>query len=53
MAGSYIGYDLGINEIVTRQDIGEVSEIELAVSQQGVTDSDLSSSTWNDVYTID
>jgi hypothetical protein len=53
MAGSYIGYDLGINEIVTRQDIGEVSEIELAVSQQGVTDSDLSSSTWNDVHTID
>lgn len=53
MAGSYIGYDLGINEIVTRQDIGEVSEIELAVSQQGITDGDLSSSTWNDVHTID
>ena len=53
MAGSYIGYDLGINEIVTRQDIGEVSEIELAVSQQGITDADLSSSTWNDVHTID
>lgn len=53
MAGSYIGYDLGINEVVTRQDIGEVSEIELAVSQQGVTDSDLSASTWTDVHTID
>jgi hypothetical protein len=53
MAGSYIGYDLGINEVVTRQDIGEVSEIELAVSQQGITDSDLSASTWTDVHTID
>lgn len=53
MAGAYIGYDLGINEIVTRQDIGEVSEIELAVSQQGVTDTNLNNSTWTDVYTVD
>jgi hypothetical protein len=53
MAGSYIGYDLGINEIVTRQDIGEVSEIELAVSQQGITDQDLETVTLNQTHTID
>ena len=53
LCGAYVGYDLGINEVVTRQDIGEIQEIEFSVSQQGVTDSDLSSSTWTETHTID
>lgn len=52
LAGGYVGYTLGINEVVTRQDIGEIENIELAVSQQGVTDTDLSSSTWNQIHTV-
>ena len=53
LAGGYVGYTLGINEVVTRQDIGEIQSIELAVSQQGVTDTDLSSSTWNQIHTVE
>jgi hypothetical protein len=53
LCGAYVGYDLGINEVVTRQDIGEIQEIEFSVSQQGVTDSNLSSSTWTETHTID
>jgi hypothetical protein len=53
MCGAYIGYDLGINEVVSRQDIGEIQEIELSVSQQGVTDANLSSSTWTETHTIE
>lgn len=53
LCGGYVGYNLGINEIVTRQDIGEIQEIEFAVSQQSVTDADVSSSTWTDTHTID
>jgi len=52
LCGGYVGYDLGIDEIVKRQDIGEISEIELAVSQQGPTDSNLDNSDWTDVHTI-
>ena len=53
LAGGYVGYTLGINEVVTRQDIGEIQSIELAVSQQGVTDTNLSSSTWNQIHTVE
>jgi len=52
LCGSYIGYDLSINEVVTRQDIGEVSEIEYAISQQPLTDSNLLASTWTDTHTV-
>lgn len=52
LCGGYVGYTLGINEVVTRQDIGEIENIELAVSQQGVTDTDLTNSTWNQVHTV-
>lgn len=53
LCGGYVGYNLGINEIVTRQDIGQIQEIEFAVSQQGATDTDISSSTWTDTHTVD
>lgn len=53
LCGGYVGYNLGINEVVTRQAIGEISEIELAVSQQGPTDQDLSTSTWTNLHTIE
>jgi len=53
LCGGYVGYNLGINEIVTRQDIGEIQEIEYAISQQGTTDTDLNDSTWTDKYTVD
>lgn len=53
LCGGYVGYNLGINEIVTRQDIGQIQEIEFAVSQQGFTDTDISSSTWTDTHTVD
>lgn len=53
LCGGYVGYNLGINEVVTRQDIGQISEIELAVSQQGVADTNLSTSVWTDTHTID
>lgn len=46
LAGSYIGYTLIINEIVSRQDIGSVAEIQLATLNQGLTDSDLKSADW-------
>jgi hypothetical protein len=36
LAGSYISYTLQIDEIVTREPIGEVAEIELEVTQTGV-----------------
>lgn len=52
LCGGYVGYDLGIDEIVKRQDIGEISEIELAVSQQGPTDQNLADSDWTEVHTI-
>lgn len=53
LCGAYVGYDLGINEVVSRQDIGEIQEIELSVSQQGLTDIDLSVSTQYETHTID
>ena len=53
LAGGYVCYKIGINEVVTRQDIGEIQSIELAVSQQGVTDTNLSSSTWNQIHTVE
>ena len=51
MAGSYLGYELSINEIVTRTDIFQPTqqnpaEIQLQVRQQGPTDTDLSASNW-------
>jgi hypothetical protein len=36
LAGSYISYTLQIDEIVTREPIGEVAEIDLEVTQTGV-----------------
>jgi len=53
LCGAYVGYDLGINEVVTRQDIGEISEIELSISQQGVTDTNLLVSSGFETHTID
>lgn len=53
LCGAYVGYDLGINEVVTRQDIGEIQEIQLSVSQQGVTDDNLSVSSNYETHTID
>ena len=53
LCGGYVGYTLGINEVVTRQDIGEIESIELAVSQQGVSDNDLTNSTWNQIHTVE
>jgi len=53
LCGGYVGYTLGINEVVTRQDIGEISEIELAISQQGVTDQNLNTSTWTNTYSVE
>lgn len=52
MAGSYLGYELSINEIVTRTDIFQPTQenptdIQLRVKQQGVTDTDLSASNWS------
>lgn len=53
LCGAYVGYDLGINEVVTRQDIGEISEIELSISQQGVTDTNLLVSSGFEAHTVD
>lgn len=52
MAGSYLGYELSINEIVTRTDIfqpteANPAEIQLQVRQQGPTDTDLAASNWS------
>ncbi len=52
MAGSYLGYELSINEIVTRTDIFQPTQqnpnnIQLQVKQQSVTDTDLSASNWS------
>lgn len=52
MAGSYISYELSINEIVTRSDIfhpttANPTDITLDVKQQGPTDSNLSVANWS------
>ena len=52
MAGSYIGYEMSINEIVTRADIFQPTsqnptDISLEVLQQGVTDTNLSTANWS------
>lgn len=52
MAGSYISYELSINEIVTRSDIfhptrANPTDISLDVKQQGPTDSNLSVANWS------
>jgi hypothetical protein len=46
LAGSYVGYTLIINEVVTRQDIGEVAVIELSALNQPLTDTDLDTADW-------
>jgi hypothetical protein len=53
LCGGYVGYNLGINEIVTRQDIGEISTIEFSVSQQGITDTNLINSSNFEPHTVD
>ena len=53
LCGSYVGYDLSINEVVTRQDIGEIQEIELSVAQEGITDTNLDVATTTETFTID
>lgn len=53
LCGAYVAYDLGINEVVTRQDIGEIGEIELSVAQQGITDTNLNTATTTETFTID
>lgn len=52
LCGSYVSYDLIINEVVTRQDIGEISEIELALNPQAITDTDLDTGSFNNIHTI-
>ena len=37
LAGSYLSYDLEINEIVAREDVGTVSEFEITPVVKGVT----------------
>lgn len=41
LAGSYIGYDLTINEIVMRENVGTVATIDLETVAYGITQSDL------------
>lgn len=41
LAGSYVGYELSINEIVMREPIGQVEEINLAVTGYGILQGDL------------
>lgn len=41
LAGSYLGYDLSINEIVMREPIGTVTQIDLAVGGYGLEQTDL------------
>lgn len=41
LAGSYLGYDLSINEIVMREPIGTVAQIDLAVGGYGLEQTDL------------
>lgn len=53
LCGGYVGYNLGINEVVTRQDIGQIQEIELSVAQQGITDTNLNVATTTETFTID
>jgi hypothetical protein len=46
MSGSYLGYTLSINEVVTRQDIAEIQEFQIDVQQQKLTDDNLSTASW-------
>ena len=43
MAGSYIGYTLGINEVVARTNLGTVKEegVQIGVKNVGVSDTSL------------
>lgn len=41
LAGAYLSYDLAINEIVMRENIGQVQEIDLTVTGYGVQQVDL------------
>lgn len=47
MSGSYLGYTLSINEVVTRQDIAEIQEFEIDVQQQKLVDTNLSTASWS------
>ena len=53
LCGGYVGYELGINEVVSRQDIGQIDEIELTVSQDGLTDTNLDVSSNSQTVTIE
>lgn len=53
LCGGYVGYTLGINEVVARQDIGEIQSLEFTISQQGVTDTNLENGTSNEVHSVE
>ena len=46
MSGSYLGYTLSINEVVTRQDIAELSELQIDVLNQKLSDTSLPTAEW-------
>lgn len=41
LAGSYVGYELTMNEIVMREPVGTVAEIDLTVQNYGIESTDL------------
>ena len=41
LAGSYLSYELAINEIVMRENIGQVQEVDLTVTGYGIKQTDL------------
>lgn len=41
LAGSYLSYELAINEIVMRENIGQVQEVDLTVTGYGIQQADL------------